>query len=160
MVPTLLAAPDWSRLSNSARNLLSEVWYVNRTNPGQGGQSNDPLEPVSVLYGPDDRRWLRLNTGSISYDKYDPKQVAALRELVDNVENNSVSVPFHPGQIVIVDNRRVMHGRPQYTAQQLPRYDGTDRWQRRLVVSQDRSRLAKYELSSRLVDPVLVFERA
>ncbi|WP_157777897.1 TauD/TfdA family dioxygenase [Nocardia terpenica] len=155
-VPTTLSVSDWSQLSSDSRDLLCEEWYFNKTNPGQGGSSNDSVRPVSVLYGPSDHPWIRLNTADIDYDRYTAEQSAALRELVSNIESNSVEFPFSAGQVVIVDNRRVLHGRRRYDSQDVPRYDGTDRWQRRLVVSQDPSRLKKYEASSRLVDPRLL----
>lgn len=64
-----------------------------------------------------------------------------------------MNLSLRMGQIAIIDNRRVLHGRPAYQPHQAPKYDGTDRWQRRLTVANDQSRIQQHEASYRVVNP-------
>lgn len=153
LVPTIVAIPEWSALSKETRNLLSEEWFYNRTNPAQGGADNNPSRPVSVVYGNQNDPWLRLNTAKLDLSNYSPEQQAALIEMRDHLESRRVELGLRAGQVAIIDNRRVLHGRPAFKPGQEPRYDGTDRWQRRLVVANDADRIQQHEASYRIVDP-------
>jgi len=51
-----------------------------------------------------------------------------LSEAIDKVRKN---VFLKTGDVLIIDNRQVVHGRTPFT----PRYDGTDRWLKRVMVS-------------------------
>ncbi|HTE22265.1 MAG TPA: TauD/TfdA family dioxygenase [Candidatus Limnocylindria bacterium] len=150
-IPTIVSTPDISELSTSARDLLSGTWYQNNTSPAQGGEGNNSSQPVSILYGPPDDPWVRINTASMDLDKYTPTQIAALNEFMRHVEARSVSLALDAGQIALIDNRRALHGRPPYSQQ--PCFDGTDRWQRRVVVSDDKQRIQAFETAPRVVDP-------
>jgi len=153
LVPTIVSMPDWEELSKTTRDLLSEEWFYNCTNPAQGGAVNNPTRPVSVLYGPSNDPWLRLNTAKLDLDSYNPDQQAALVEMRDHLEDRRIELGLKAGQIAIIDNRRVLHGRPAFKPGQEPQYDGTDRWQRRLVVTNDAGRIQQHEASYRVVDP-------
>ena len=152
-VPTIVSMPDWGQVTPETRALLSEKWFYNRTNPAQGGSENDPTEPVSILYGPEDEPWIRLNTAKLNIDAYSPEQQTALVEIRDHLEGRRIDLPLRAGQIAIIDNRRALHGRPAFKPGQEPQYDGTDRWQRRLVVATDAERIQAHEASYRVVDP-------
>ncbi|MBL6933074.1 MAG: TauD/TfdA family dioxygenase [Rhodospirillales bacterium] len=54
----------------------------------------------------------------------------ALRKALDH---NLMDVALNPGDVVFVDNARVIHGRKPF----LPRYDGTDRWLKRFNLTTD-----------------------
>lgn len=153
LVPTLISIPEWDAISTSTRDLLNEEWFYNRTNPAQGGKNNNPLKPVSVIYGPQADPWMRLNTAVLDLESYSPNQQAAVREIRDHLEERRTELDVRKGQIAIIDNRRVLHGRPAFRQSQAPRYDGTDRWHRRLVVSNDATRIQRYETRQRVVDP-------
>jgi L-asparagine oxygenase len=153
-VPTLVSFPDWEVVSSKTRKMLSEKWFFNKTNPAQGGARNDPSKPVSVLYGPNESDpWLRINTAKLNIDNYTTEQAAALSEIKAHLETRRINLALRAGEIAIIDNRRVLHGRPTYTKEQYPKYDGTDRWLRRLTVTNDSSRLKGYEIAPRVVDP-------
>jgi L-asparagine oxygenase len=151
-VPTVVAIPDWGQLSSSTLSLLREPWFVNRTAPLQGGSENDPTAAASVLYGPAEEPWFRINVGGIESDRYAARRRAALLEFCRHLQRRTIELPSQPGQVAFIDNRRVAHGRPAFTAAR-PRYDGSGRWQRRVVVSDVASRIAAYESSPHVVDP-------
>ncbi|MBI3289810.1 TauD/TfdA family dioxygenase [Candidatus Microgenomates bacterium] len=152
-VPTILSTPDWDKVSPATRDLLSEEWFFNQTNPLQGGDRNNACQPVSVIYGPSDDPWIRLNTSKLNSEAYEPNQQQALTELINHLNEHRTLIGADAGQILVFDNRRVLHGRVPYSEDDYPKYDGTDRWQRRLTVSCDMARIQEFEASRRVVDP-------
>lgn len=100
-----------------------------------------------VVYSPK----LAILTGStltpdMCYDFHaveaiDPRGYSALKALQTALENSVVEVALLPGDLIIVDNRVVAHGRTSFQ----PRFDGLDRWLQRMYVVQDfrRSQFAR-----------------
>ncbi|MFD8884722.1 TauD/TfdA family dioxygenase [Streptomyces erythrochromogenes] len=81
--------------------------------------------PVPVLSGPEGRPDLRVDFhGTVGTT---PAARAALAELEDAVLGSLRGTVLRPGELIILDNRRTVHGRTGFT----PRYDGADRWLRR-----------------------------
>lgn len=158
-VPTTLSIPNWDQISPETRDLLAEEWFYNQTNPLQGGDQNNASKPVSIIYGPSTDPWVRLNASKLRLEAYEPDQAQSLREFSDHLNQRQIPVPAEAGQIVVFDNRRVLHGRAPYREDDLPGYDGTDRWQRRLTVSTDEARIQEFEESRRVVDPVTLFAK-
>ena len=70
----------------------------------------------------------------------------ALSETLAKVEQD---VLLAPGDVLFIDNYRAVHGRRPFTA----RYDGTDRWLKRISVSRDlrRSRDARATAAARVI---------
>lgn len=148
--PTVVSIPEWSEVPAETQDLLFEDWYDNRTNPAQGGEENDPACAVSVLYGPSNDPWIRLNTATPD-TVHDPRHAKALTEFILHLKSRKMNICLKAGQLMLLDNRRVLHGRPPF--EEPPRYDGMDRWQRRVVVSNDAARIKAYEKSrERIVD--------
>ena len=58
-------------------------------------------------------------------------------------------VVLRPGDVLFIDNYRVVHGRKPFKA----RYDGTDRWLKRIGVTRDlrKSRAARETAASRII---------
>lgn len=152
IVPTLVAIPEWHELPAAVLEVLRQPWFFNQTSPAQGGQRNNAEQPVSVLYGPEDDPWIRLATSQLHARRYADDQRAALSTFVDHLNERAVELPTGAGMIVLMDNRRTLHGRPAHAPAQAPRYDGTDRWQRRITASSDPARIRAFEAAPRVVD--------
>lgn len=71
---------------------------------------------------------------------------AALAAFVEAVESHLRGFLPQPGDLIIVDNRRAVHGRTGFS----PRYDGSDRWLRRIFVTRDLRRLSPFLQSGRV----------
>ncbi|SDC52462.1 TauD/TfdA family dioxygenase [Actinokineospora iranica] len=84
--------------------------------------TGDPTAPFLCLDPPFMRRPLQ-----------DPRAETALDTLIDTVDRSLREVTVRPGQILVIDNKRAVHGRRPFQ----PRYDGTDRWLRRVKVAAD-----------------------
>ena len=60
----------------------------------------------------------------------DADATAALAALGAAVSRRHASLTLRPGDLLIIDNARAVHGRSPYT----PRFDGYDRWLQRTFV--------------------------
>ncbi|MGW6593791.1 TauD/TfdA family dioxygenase [Streptomyces globisporus] len=81
--------------------------------------------PHPVIFGPADRPFMRFNSHNTQGDH--PPARAALRSLATALERVCRDLVLAPGDLVVLDNHVVVHGRTAFT----PRYDGQDRWLRR-----------------------------
>lgn len=62
-----------------------------------------------------------------------PAAESALNELRSTLDKIGSGVHLEPGDLLVLDNRRIMHGRSIFT----PRYDGDDRWLQRSYSHRD-----------------------
>jgi len=152
LVPTVISTYEVDELDRSVRELLCKEWFVNQTSPAQGGKNNAVNSVVSVLYGPEKDPWSRISTACMHHEDYTEDQVNAINAFVEHLEERAVNLPLRAGFLALIDNRRALHGRPQYRSDQKPQYDGTDRWQRRITASSSKQRIQAYESRSRVVD--------
>jgi L-asparagine oxygenase len=60
----------------------------------------------------------------------DPLAARALSEFTDALRVTSKDIVLRKGQILIIDNSKVVHGRRAFK----PKYDGTDRWFKRVLI--------------------------
>lgn len=93
---------------------------------------SDPKR-VPILSG--DRRapFVRLDPAFMERDLGDPAAEDALTEVIEQFDGRMHDVVIEPGEMLIIDNLRAVHGRRPFHA----RYDGTDRWLRRINVTSD-----------------------
>lgn len=109
--------------------------------------------PTAVLFGSPEAPDVRLDPPYMEALPGDDVAAAALELLISELSANVEDVALAPGEVLIVDNHRALHGRKPFKA----RYDGTDRWMRRLTTVKDlrKSRVARATAASRIIDPVL-----
>jgi L-asparagine oxygenase len=62
----------------------------------------------------------------------DPVSAAALTELGQAITRRHLRLKLEPGDLLIIDNHRAVHGRGPFK----PKFDGTDRWLQRAFVVQ------------------------
>ena len=158
-VPTTLSKPDYSKLTSRQIDLLFEKQYIikpdnshqvqnassGRTKKlGLSGLSvvdeayslmsrrNEAPDKLAVLFGNKSDPCLRIDPYFM--DTPDTKEaVEALDALIKVVGDSLVEVPLNPGEILVVDNYEVVHGRRPFEA----KYDGFDRWYKRINVIRD-----------------------
>lgn len=157
-IPTTLCKPDYSQLSkqhidelfkkqfvikpdnshkavNASRDrfaaLDKESIGLSRAYESMMKRDSKPQE-ISVLFGNRNDPCLRIDP----YFMEQPKTLEAqeaLAAMVDLVSSSLVEVALNPGDILVVDNYEVVHGRRPFKA----RYDGQDRWYKRINVIRD-----------------------
>ncbi|PTA46525.1 guanitoxin biosynthesis L-enduracididine beta-hydroxylase GntD [Micromonospora sp. RP3T] len=105
--------------------------------------------PVPVLFGDPDEPYLLINSYYMRAVPGDEEAAAALARVVDLLGRRMVGVPLAPGDVCFLDNYQVVHGRAAFTA----RFDGSDRWLKRVNVTSDlrKSRDSRTSARSRIV---------
>lgn len=97
------------------------------------GRANVLGAPVSILFG-------HRSNPSMVFDAdlmvgIDDEAERALRDLAAAVERHHTGLVLQPGDLLVVDNDRAVHGRSPYQ----PRWDGFDRWIQRAMAVCDLS---------------------
>ncbi|MDQ7809627.1 TauD/TfdA family dioxygenase [Amycolatopsis sp. A133] len=102
----------------------------------------DELVAAPVLEGDAQDPQIRVDFAYMPTDSHSESANAALLELWTEVERTSRSVVLGAGDVLVLDNRRCIHGRDSFE----PRYDGTDRWLRRLNVHRHLTDVTEHQL--------------
>jgi hypothetical protein len=100
------------------------------TGTGQGG--------VRTVWDAEDGPCVRYDPAYTRFLTEDPDFHTAYGTLGEALEKSSVTVGIEPGDILLIDNDLAVHGRAPFR----PRYDGTDRWLKRLQLRLSRPRPA------------------
>jgi len=102
-----------------------------------------------VLYGDKTRPYMSLDPYYMLLDQMTPNARAAFDGFTAAIDAALTGVVLQPGDIAFIDNFRAVHGRQSFTA----RYDGTDRWLKRLNITRDlrASRSARRSSDDRVV---------
>ncbi|WP_043619527.1 guanitoxin biosynthesis L-enduracididine beta-hydroxylase GntD [Nonomuraea candida] len=104
--------------------------------------------PVAVLFGDPDDPYVRIDPHFMR-DVQGLAEQEALDVLTRALDAALTEIVLQPGDICFVDNYRMVHGRNAFT----PRFDGTDRWLRRLNITRDlrKSRSRRLGAESRTI---------
>ena len=155
---------DVSRLPIPAadRELLSEPLYRIRSDYSHRPAQNlaDPAkqatfelvhsytELLPILSGDLSDPVVRLDADFLD-PPANPRHAAALRRLCELVESSLEDLVLAAGELLIIDNFRAVHGRAPFAA----RFDGTDRWLKRMYITRDlrRSRPMRRGITGRLL---------
>ncbi|MFV6026880.1 TauD/TfdA family dioxygenase [Streptomyces sp. NPDC056264] len=86
--------------------------------------------PVPTLFDTGEGLTMRFDPAYTPLDEADEAWRAAYGRLEAELARVSVAVSLEPGDVLVVDNDIVVHGRVPFRA----RYDGTDRWLKRASV--------------------------
>ncbi len=148
-VPTLISSIRDVRLSEDVRRVLFEKrFYIMPDDEHirqlesrlpdhpaleQAIRMRDDPKPVSVLFGRPEAPYLRLDGPYMRYVDDDPAAERALDALLAELDRVRHPVVIEPGTLLVLDNHVAAHARMSFTA----KYDGTDRWLRKLIVSRN-----------------------
>jgi L-asparagine oxygenase len=127
------------------RELLHEPRFV--TAPPPSFRAGEHATAHPVLDGSTDDPNVCLDLSATTPLDDDAKQ--ALERLRNVLVEVAVPLALRSGEMAIVDNRFVLHGRSHFT----PRYDGRDRWLHRVYVHLDNRRSRSHRAGN---GPVLV----
>jgi Fe(II)/alpha-ketoglutarate-dependent arginine beta-hydroxylase len=110
---------------------------------------NTSPERTAVLFGDPRSPYGRLDPYFMDQDDIDPRAARAFDTLVARIDACVGSVVLAPGDVLFIDNYKAVHGRRPYAA----RYDGADRWLRRINVARDlrKSRDARTAPAARVI---------
>ncbi|AJT69159.1 hypothetical protein T261_7562 [Streptomyces lydicus] len=120
-----LADEDIALLTRPVVPILPDDAYAE----AQGYAAEAP-PPVPTLFAAEDGLTLRFDPAYTPLDEAHAPYRAAYRRLEAELARVSVAVSLAPGEVLVVDNDLVVHGRVPFRA----RYDGSDRWLKRASV--------------------------
>jgi L-asparagine oxygenase len=166
-VPTTFASIEAVELTEEQRQVLAEPRFLIRPDnehlrekPAPPGLDNGSFrrqmeamrakpKPAAVLFGAYDRPYLRIDPFFMSAMPGDTEAAEALGEIVGQLEQGLEDVVLESGDVFVIDNYRAVHGRRSFRA----RYDGTDRWLKKILVTRDlrKSRAARSSAASRVL---------
>ncbi|GLW18667.1 L-asparagine oxygenase [Streptomyces sp. NBRC 13847] len=120
-----LSEADTALLTRPRLPILPDDAYTE----AQGFDGGKPA-PVPTLFHAKDGLTLRFDPAYTPLDDASPAHRAAYERLEAELARVSTAVSLNPGEVLVVDNDLVVHGRVPFRA----RYDGTDRWLKRASV--------------------------
>lgn len=147
--PRYLIYPDTSHLEangshsqEKANHSLDSAWQKMQ-------QMSANPNRISVLFGHPQCPYVRIDPYFMKQLDDDQEAQQALDGFITSVDQVLASVVLQPGDCCFIDNCRTVHGRKAFKA----RYDGTDRWLKRICVTRDlrKSRSARGSCSSRVI---------
>lgn len=104
------------------------------------------LDPI--IFGPPEHPYLRFDADFTAVEDGDDEAAAAMADLDEQLSAATESIALAPGDLLFIDNYQVVHGRAPFRA----RYDGTDRWLKRLNLIRDLRRIyATADTRSRII---------
>jgi len=131
---------------------LKKILFENRFRIGVNIAHNIPKasEFSAILFGNFENPYIRLNLNNIGTENNDIEAKHALDKLTHLLKANQTNFIPEPGDLIYIDNFRVVHAREQF----VPKYDGHDRWLKRLYITNDlrKSRDIRHSSSSRVID--------
>jgi len=115
----------------------------------QINQMNSNPEKLAVLYGDPRSPYVRIDPYFMDSLDDDNEGQAALNALNAAIEGKIFDLVLQPGDCVFIDNHRTVHGRRPFKA----KYDGNDRWLKRINVTRDlqKSRGSRHSCTSRII---------
>lgn len=140
-----------SRLSTVNRLALADADLDQLARPGIVVLPDDSYEysdtgvapvGVSTVWHRDGKLGLRYDPAYSRILLSDPQFRAAYDNLGAALEAASFVVPLSRGDVLVIDNDVTVHSRAGFQ----PRYDGTDRWLKRVLVRSSRQRPARERL--------------
>jgi Fe(II)/alpha-ketoglutarate-dependent arginine beta-hydroxylase len=151
--PTTVAEPDLSELDDADLAVLRAPRFdvVPDTSHLPGNNSAGTLtgdeqryfdsierlladtDKIAILGGSPRRPTLRFDETYMAPPADDPDAVRAYEAMRAHLLGRRTAAVLGPGDLVILNNKRVAHGRDPFRA----RYDGTDRWLKRVLVTCD-----------------------
>lgn len=136
---TMLATIDDADLSGLDADVLFEPRFLIRVDPEhlEGMEiTGEVTLKRPVLSGSRSAPRLCLDWAYTDAVPGDTRALAGLAELRARIEAVMTTVVLEPGDLLLVDNHRLVHGRRPFRA----RYDGNDRWLRHAMMTLDLER--------------------
>lgn len=140
-IGTTVVRADRLDLPERLSAILSEKRFhhsPDQSHIGSHGYAGGTVDLDAILFGPPESRYLRIDFDDTSpADADDLEAEDAIAELYKHMVGALERVILEPGDAIFLDNYRVVHGREPFD----PRYDGTDRWLKRVNLIRDLRRM-------------------
>ncbi|MBO3751472.1 TauD/TfdA family dioxygenase [Streptosporangiaceae bacterium NEAU-GS5] len=145
--PTTVSYADTGALPEDVVRVLMEPRFLFSPDDSHvmpAGTPDGGMIRGPVLDGPIDAPVLRIDRDFTRVAPGDAEAAEALGHMVAHLDANLYDVALAAGDVAFIDNRNVVHGRRSFT----PRYDGRDRWLKRVNVAVDLRRTRPGRMAS------------
>lgn len=134
---TALAPMDRIEISAEDEAILRQPRFMHGIDKASGGNGK-PEDGVRgpAIYGENGDRFVGIDMDCAAAVAGDDEAATALAHFHDAADKAGMYVNLAAGDLLLFDNRRVMHARTSFE----PRYDGTDRWLQRVIITNDLGR--------------------
>lgn len=141
-IGTTVVRADRLDLPARLSEILSEKRFRHRPDQshvgGPHGDSGGNADLDAIMFGPPESPYLRIDFDDTSAAEDDDHEAQeAIAEVYKHMCNSLERVTLEPGDAIFLDNYRVVHGREPFQ----PRYDGADRWLKRVNLIRDLRRV-------------------
>lgn len=111
--------------------------------------NTDEYQVHSILFGNCGAPYIRIDPDFTYAVEGDEEAREALAYLINEVDSKIIEIPLEPGDFAFIDNYQWVHGRQPFIA----KFDGNDRWLKRLNITLDLKRTAGYrsDKNSRII---------
>jgi Fe(II)/alpha-ketoglutarate-dependent arginine beta-hydroxylase len=132
---------SWESQNGDAERLQDAYRKIEEMN-------SQPAE-LAVLFGDLRSPYIRIDPYFMNTRKDDVYAERALNSVIKQIDERLADIVLQPGDVLFIDNYRAVHGRKPFVA----RYDGKDRWLKRINVTRDlrKSRYARQDSASRII---------
>jgi L-asparagine oxygenase len=158
-VPTRLASVRHTRLSAADRALLEQptlpILPDDSYDEADGSADASAAPQVATVWDGEGGLGIRYDPAYTPLEHADAGYRAAYDRLTAELDRVAVDVTLAPGEVLVIDNDVAVHGRQPFQA----RYDGTDRWLKRVSVrlpsrARPAAEAAEHGYGQRLIDPL------
>lgn len=144
--PTTFASIDEVEVDPEKVQALFEPRFVFLPDPSH--PEDTEREKAAVLFGDPESPYVRFDPYSMEQPDTEEAR-EAFEYLIQAIDENLTGIALRPGDTLFIDNYKTVHGRSSFK----PRFDGTDRWLKRINVTRDlrKSRGVRKATASRVI---------
>ncbi len=145
--PRFVIRPDDSHLSDHRRDpqlLVGKESELMRAAEQRLARMTSSPQHVALLSGDFDAPYLSIDPFYMDIPVDDTHARAAFESVCAALEDRMTEVVLRAGEILFIDNYRAVHGRKPFHA----RYDGTDRWLKRINITRDLRKSRAFRVTS------------
>jgi Fe(II)/alpha-ketoglutarate-dependent arginine beta-hydroxylase len=148
--PRFIIRPDASQFekhkfvqNNELNEANFETFLIN--SEARINQMNANPEPIAILFGNKANPYIRVDCANYM-DALDSEAEEAIKIFTNEFNDALSKIALKAGEICFVDNFRAVHGRTPF--KYIPKYDGSDRWMKRINVVRDLRKSQEMRMTS------------
>lgn len=148
-VPTLVGSIQDISIDDVIKEVLFKPRFLFDVDKNFQNGMFDNAAPEPVLFGDFNSPYVKIDPSFMQAVPGDEDAGRALQQITDAFKRSIYEMVLQQGDILFIDNYRVVHGRKAFS----PRFDGTDRWLKRVNVTVDlrKSRALRKGHNSRII---------
>ena len=147
-IPTVVGSIQDVFIPEEIKKILFEPRFIFHTDNNFKKQGAAEV-PEPVLFGDYSTPYVKIDPSFMSHLENDAEAAGALTYIIDAFKSKLRDLTLEAGDILFMDNYRVVHGRKGFK----PKFDGNDRWLKRINITLDlrKSRARRAAQSSHVI---------